>query len=61
MAEHAVQSDKGIGFAVLFSLVALGGAGMMFAAPGQLTKAWGFALAMTAAAIAIVGTHVYWG
>ncbi|SFL11336.1 hypothetical protein SAMN04487950_2532 [Halogranum rubrum] len=61
MEVHAVQSDKGIGFAVLFSLVAIGGAAVLLLAPGQVTKAWGFALAMVAASIAIVGTHLYWG
>lgn len=62
MAEHGqtVQSDKGIGFAVLFSLVTLGGAAVLFAGPTQLMRAWGFALAMIAAALVIVGTHLYW-
>lgn len=60
MDVHVVQSDKGIGLAMLFSLLAIGGAAVMLGAPGQLTKAWGFALAMLAASLAVVGTHLYW-
>lgn len=61
MEGQAVHSDKGIGFAMLFSLLAVGGAAVMLLAPGQVTKAWGFALAMVAAGIAVVGTQAYWG
>lgn len=60
MEANAVQSDKGIGLAVLLSLVAIGGAAVLLIAPGQLTKAWGFAVAMVAASLTIVGTHLYW-
>ncbi|SDN29557.1 hypothetical protein SAMN04487949_3862 [Halogranum gelatinilyticum] len=61
MEGQAVYSDKGIGFAMLFSLLAIGGAAVLLVAPGQVTKAWGFALAMVAASIAVVGTQAYWG
>lgn len=60
MEAHSVQSDKGIGFAMLFSLLTLVCAGVLLAAPDQFTRAWGFAFAMTAASIAVVGTQVYW-
>lgn len=60
MEAQSVQSDKGIGFAMLFSFLALGCAGVLLAAPDQFTKALGFAFAMLAASIAVVGTQVYW-
>jgi hypothetical protein len=58
--ESTVSSDKGIGFAVVLSLLTLVGAGVMLAGPGQVTKAWGFALAMVAAMLAVVFTQLYW-
>lgn len=57
--ETSVQSDKGIGFAVLFGLLALGGALVMLAGPGQMAKAWGFAAAMIAAMLSVVAIHAY--
>mgnify|MGYP000002191617 CR=1 FL=1 len=59
MAHERVQSDKGIGFTVLFSLLTLGGAAAMLAAPGQFAKALGFGLAMVAATLAVVASQVY--
>ena len=58
--ESTASSDKGIGFAVVLSLLTLVGAAVMLAGPGQLTKAWGFALAMVAAMLAVVFTQLYW-
>jgi hypothetical protein len=58
--ESTVGSDKGIGFAVILSLLTLVGAAVMLAGPGQATKAWGFALAMVAAMLAVVFTQLYW-
>jgi hypothetical protein len=58
--ESTVSSDKGIGFAVVLSLLTLVGAGVMLAGPGQVTKAWGFGLAMVAAMLAVVFTQLYW-
>jgi hypothetical protein len=58
--ESTVSSDKGIGFAVVLSLLTLVGAAVMLAGPGQVTKAWGFALAMVAAMLAVVFTQLYW-
>jgi hypothetical protein len=60
METSTVQSDKGIGFALLFSIVALLGAVAMVAAPDQLGKAYGFAIAMLAASFAVVAIHVFW-
>lgn len=59
MAHERVQSDKGIGFTVLFSLLALGGAAAMLAAPGQFAKALGFGVAMLAAVVAVVASQAY--
>ncbi len=58
--EASVGSDKGIGFAVMLSLLTLVGGAVMLAGPSQLTKAWGFALAMVAAMLAVVFTQLYW-
>jgi hypothetical protein len=58
--ESTVSSDKGIGFAVVLSLVTLVGVAVMLVGPGQVTKAWGFALAMVAAMFAVVFTQLYW-
>lgn len=59
MATETDESDVGLGLTVLFALVALVGAGAMFAAPGQLNKAWGFGLAMLAATLAVVAAQLY--
>ena len=58
--ESTVSSDKGIGFAVVLSLLTLVGAAVMLAGPGQVAKAWGFALAMVAAMLAVVLKQLYW-
>ncbi|WP_136588873.1 MULTISPECIES: hypothetical protein [Salinigranum] len=58
--QASVGSDKGIGFAVVLSLLTVVGAAVMLAGPGQVTKAWGFALAMVAAMLAVVFTQLYW-
>jgi len=59
MATETAGSDMGLGLTVLFALVALVGAAAMFAAPGQLNKAWGFGLAMLAATLAVVAAQLY--
>jgi hypothetical protein len=60
MATQAEQTDMGIGFAVIFSLLTLLAAGVMLVGPTQLVSAWGFAAAMAAASIAVVAAQVYW-
>jgi hypothetical protein len=63
METTTVTSDKGIGLAVLFSLLALLGAAVMLGAGLahlQLAAAWGFAAAMVAAVLAVVVAQVYW-
>ena len=61
MAEtEAVTSDMGIGLGVVFSILTLAGAAAMIAGPTQATKAWGFAAAMLAAMLAVVGAQAFW-
>ncbi|AFK18909.1 hypothetical protein E6P09_08995 [Haloferax mediterranei ATCC 33500] len=59
METKTVQSDKSIGFAALFGVLTLVGAGLMVAGPDQLTKALGFAVAITAASLAVGGAHAF--
>ena len=59
MALDAAGTDKGVGFGVLFGILAVVGALAMLAAPGQLTKAGGFALAMVAALLSVVAIQAY--
>ncbi|WP_135535615.1 MULTISPECIES: hypothetical protein [Halostella] len=60
MTTDTVVSDKGIGFAMLFSFLAAGGAVAMFAGAPEQTAAWGFAAAMLFASLAIAYIHLYW-
>jgi hypothetical protein len=57
--EQAVESDKGLGLGLVFSLLAVVGALIMLAGPTEITKAWGFAAAMVAGALAVLVIHVY--
>jgi hypothetical protein len=59
MAHDAATTDKGVGFGVLFSILAAVGALAMLFAPGQLGKAWGFAAAMVAAIVAVAAVQAY--
>jgi hypothetical protein len=59
MATESVQSDKGLGIAVVFSILAVLGALVMVAGPDQMSKAWGFAGACFAAAIAVVAFQLW--
>lgn len=59
MATETRQSDMGIGLGLLFSVLTVVGALAMFAGPDQLSRAWGFAAAMAAAALAVTALHVY--
>ena len=58
MSETKAATDKGIGFATLFTLLAIGGAAAMLA--GGDIAGWGFAAAVAAGSIAIAATHLYW-
>lgn len=59
MDTKTVQSDKSIGFAALFGVLTLVGAGLMVAGPDQLTKALGFGVAIIAASLAVSGAHLF--
>jgi hypothetical protein len=59
MATESVQSDKGLGIAVVFSILAVLGALVMLAGPDQMSKAWGFAAACLAGAIAVVAVQIW--
>ncbi|KAB1188742.1 MULTISPECIES: hypothetical protein [Haloferax] len=59
METKTVQSDKSIGFAALFGVLTLVGAGLMIAGPDQLTQAIGFAFAIIAASLAVSGVHIF--
>lgn len=61
MATGTATTDRGVGFAVLFTLLGLVGAFVAFVGAlttDQLTAAWGFAAAMTAGAVAITAIHL---
>jgi hypothetical protein len=59
MATQTASSDKGLGVAVVFSILAVLGALAMVAGPDQMTKAWGFAVAALAAGVAVVAVQVW--
>jgi hypothetical protein len=59
MANQAVSSDKGVGIAMVLSVLALLGAATMVVGPTQTTMAWGFAAAMVAGALAVVSLHAF--
>ena len=53
------SSDMGTGLATLLSMLAGAGAVAAYLSPGGTTAAWGFAVAMVAASLAVVAIHVY--
>jgi len=59
MAETGLQSDKSLGLGLVFGIVAIIGALVMFIASDQLTTGWGFALAMIAGSIAVAAIHIF--
>ncbi|WP_138007019.1 DUF7525 family protein [Halalkalirubrum salinum] len=59
MATGTVKSDKAIGIGMAFTALTLLGVVLMYAGETQLLKAWGFAAAMIAASIAVVGLHAF--
>ncbi|PSQ29298.1 hypothetical protein BRD03_00770 [Halobacteriales archaeon QS_9_68_17] len=60
MTTDSVATDEGIGFAMLFSLLAAVGAVGTFVGAPEQAAAWGFAAAMLFAALAVAYIHVYW-
>ncbi|MGZ0746142.1 MULTISPECIES: DUF7525 family protein [unclassified Haloparvum] len=59
MTAGSVESDKSLGLGLVLSAVALVGVAAMLAAPAQLAKASGFALAMVAAILAVGAIHLF--
>ncbi len=56
---QAVSTDMGVGLSVLFTLVAVAGAGVMFVMPSTEIGAWGFALAILGGVLAVSASHLY--
>lgn len=54
-----VGSEKGLGATIVLSLIAIGGALVMYAGAGDPLSGWGFAAAMLAASLAVVAAHVW--
>ena len=59
MAGPNAHADRGIGFTLILSSIAIGGAVLMYATPDTPLAGWGFALAMVAASLAVVAASVY--
>jgi hypothetical protein len=57
--ETESRTDKGVGLAVLCSILTLGAAVLMYAAAPELGSALGFALAMWFSGMAVFVVHVY--
>ncbi|PSP76534.1 hypothetical protein BRC81_13050 [Halobacteriales archaeon QS_1_68_20] len=60
MANDAVESDKGIGIAVVLGALAVASAGASLATAGTVTSAWGFAAATLFGILLVAAIHVYW-
>jgi len=58
--QNQSASDKGIGLAALFALLALGSGLVMFVQPGTHTAGWGFAAAMLFGALFVGVVMLYW-
>jgi hypothetical protein len=59
MATETVTNDMGIGLTLAFGALAVLGGGVMLFGGSQAIKAWGFAAAMLAAALAVVAVQLY--
>lgn len=59
MAMESRDSEKAIGAGVLFSLAAVGGAGVMYLGAGDPMAGWGFAAAMLAASLAVMAVQLW--
>ena len=56
----ARTTDRGIGIALILGVLAIIGAGIMFAATPEVEAGYGFGLAMVFASLAVVAIHYYW-
>ncbi|UIO99273.1 hypothetical protein Hbl1158_12135 [Halobaculum sp. CBA1158] len=59
MATETVESDMSVGVALAFGALATVGAGFMLVGASQTVMAWGFALAMVAAMLAVVAVQAF--
>lgn len=61
MTDHgsALTSDKGIGYAVLFTMLAVGASATMFIGHGTELAGYGFAGAMVAGTLLVAALHIY--
>ncbi len=59
MSEGSMESDKGLGVMLAFAAVTLVGAVVMYGAPTQLGRAWGFAAAVLFALLAVIAVQVF--
>jgi len=61
MAETSSSTrDRGVGFTMGAAILALAGAVVMYLNPETALGGWGFALAMTAAILAVIAAQLYW-
>jgi len=59
MTTEQAGTEKGVGATILLSLIAIGGAVVMYVGAGAPLSAWGFAAAMLAGALAVLAAHVW--
>lgn len=61
MSDHGSGSvsDKGIGFAVLFGLLAVASSLVLFLTPGSDLSGWAFAAAMLVGTLLVSAIHIY--
>lgn len=61
MADSGLSTrDRGVGFTVGAGLLAIGGAVVMYLNPETAMAGWGFALAISAAVLAVIAAQLYW-
>lgn len=60
MVETTESTDRGVGLALLFGVIAILAAGVMAVGAPDEIAAWGFAAAMVFACLAVVAIHSYW-
>lgn len=59
METETLESDKALGVSLVFGAFAVVGAGFMLAGASQIVMAWGFALALTAAILAVIALQAF--
>lgn len=59
MTDQTVTSDASVGTGLLFGLLGLGGAAVMYLGAGSVAAGYGFGAAILAGVVAILGIHAY--